>query len=142
MPHTHLMMKWDEVKTIELAGGIQRQVLTTRNIMLVRHLYPAGTAIPHHTHPQEQITIVEEGYLYYEVEEKGYELEPGDVISVPSNAQHGGQNKGTEAVITLNIFHPVLDYLLPEAKTLELMEAQPPDPSMVAYAPARHKKKS
>jgi gentisate 1,2-dioxygenase len=123
------MMKWDEVKTIELAGGIQRQVLTTRNIMLVRHLYPAGTAIPHHTHPQEQITIVEEGYLYYEVEEKGYELEPGDVISVPSNAQHGGQNK-------------VLDYLLPEAKTLELMEAQPPDPSMVAYAPARHKKKS
>lgn len=137
-----MMMKWDEVKTNELTGGIQRQVLTTRNIMLVRHLYPAGTAIPHHNHPQEQITIVEEGYLYYEIEDKGYNLEPGDVIFVPSNIHHGGVNKGTEAVITLNIFHPVLDYLLPEAKTLELTEALPPDPSMVAYAAARHKKKS
>jgi len=134
MTHAPLMLKWDDVKTTELAGGIQRQVLTTRNLMLVRHIYPAGCAIPSHTHPQEQITVVEEGSLYYEVDGEGYELEPGDVISVPSNARHGGQNKGTETVITLNVFHPVLEYLLPEAKTLSLTEAQPPEPG-------RHKKK-
>lgn len=138
---SHLMMKWDDVKTVELAGGIQRQVLTSRNIMLVRHLYPPGTAIPHHKHPQEQITVVEQGELYYEVEGKGYELDAGDVISVPSDAEHGGQNKGEQAVITLNIFHPILDYLLPEAKTLNLMDAEPPVPSMAAStAPGRHKK--
>jgi quercetin dioxygenase-like cupin family protein len=134
-------MKWDEVQTTELAGGIQRPVLTTRNIRIVRHLYPAGTAIPNHTHPQEQITVVEEGTLYYEVEGNGNDLGPGDLISIPSNAKHGGQNRGEETVVTLNIFHPVLDYLLPEAKTLNLTEAQPPGGSAVPVEPGRHKKR-
>jgi quercetin dioxygenase-like cupin family protein len=140
-PLGQLIMKWDAVKTTELAGGIQRQVLTTRNIMLVRHIYPPGTAIPHHTHPQEQITLVEEGTLYYEVEGSGHDLEPGDLISIPSNAKHGGQNRGEATVVTLNIFHPVLDYLLPEAKTVNLTAAQPPGASAVPVEPGRHKKR-
>ncbi len=70
----------------------------------------ANSALPLHSHPQEQVSQVIEGRFQLTVDGDVRILEPGDVAVIPSNIEHGG------VAITncklLDVFSPVRqDYL-------------------------------
>lgn len=108
-------MKWDQVRLKKLSGGVERRVVTTRNIMVVHYVYPPHSVFPAHWHPQEQVTIVEKGEIKYEVDHKRYTLKAGDILVIPSNAHHSAA-VGRKKAVTLNIFHPIREDLLSFAK--------------------------
>ena len=49
---------------------------------------PPNSAFSVHTHPNEQITYVLEGKLFFESEGRTYSLRKGDCIVIPPDAPH------------------------------------------------------
>ena len=48
----------------------------------------AGSSVPPHQHPQEQITYILEGTLQMVIDGKDCKLEPGTYYVIPSNVVH------------------------------------------------------
>lgn len=89
----------------EIAPGLARAVVDYgEKLMLAEFTLTAGTALPPHAHPHEQITYVLSGTLRFTLGDATMELGPGDSCLSPSGVPH------TAAAITdvrvLDIFSP------------------------------------
>lgn len=80
------------------------------NLMVVRVEGEAGSLAPAHGHPHEQITLVEKGRLRFTIDNEEVEVEAGDVLHIPSEAQHEAEL--LEDAVFYDIFHPVRRDLL------------------------------
>jgi quercetin dioxygenase-like cupin family protein len=65
----------------------------------------AGTPVPMHQHPHEQVTYVIEGRFEFTVGSETHILEPGMAALIPGGVVHGG--KTLTACRVLDIFSPV-----------------------------------
>ena len=72
-----------------------------------------------HSHPSEQITMVLEGELYFEVNKKTICVKGGEVIAIPSNTPHAACTKKSSAT-AVDAWSPVRDeYKKKKANPLE-----------------------
>ena len=79
-----------ENPTIEICPGITRQTVAhgkTMYQMLAK--LAAGSRMPEHSHPQEQIVHILEGRMRLIVETVVHELSTGDSFYLASNVPHG-----------------------------------------------------
>ena len=60
-----------------------------------------------HRHESEQITMVLEGALFFEMDDKTIQVEAGDVIAIPSNVLHAAYTKA-KPVKAIDAWSPVL----------------------------------
>ena len=67
-PGRYTLGAWKEQTAKYTQQQLERQVISTDRITVVRCSYPAGSDFCLHFHPQEQITIVESGTLVFEIE--------------------------------------------------------------------------
>ena len=75
---------------IELCPGIKRRTLTSGKTMYqMMALLDAGSKMPEHRHPQEQIVHILTGKMRLIVEGVPHELSPGDSFYLASNIPHG-----------------------------------------------------
>jgi quercetin dioxygenase-like cupin family protein len=116
MPEEVRFVLWRDKKLKELPDGVKRRVFTTGKIMVVQYLYEPGAVFPEHHHPQDQIVIVEKGEIEFQVGDRTHRLVPGSLLSIPGNVPHGARVTGNENVESLNIFHPVKEEFLDEAR--------------------------
>ena len=65
-----------------------------------------------HRHASEQITMVLEGELWFELEEATYCLKPGEVIAIPSNVPHAVYTTHMRAK-AIDAWSPVMARYLP-----------------------------
>jgi len=65
---------WKKTDKKALDPKLSQQVFSTSNIMVVRYVYQPGLHFPEHSHPQEQVTIVQEGRLEFKIHDKIVEL--------------------------------------------------------------------
>ncbi len=65
----------------------------------------AGTVIPLHQHPNEQITFVLSGRFDFRVGDETHILESGTAALIPGNVPHGGTT--LTACRVLDVFAPV-----------------------------------
>jgi len=73
---------------------------------MVNHVrLAAGTEVPEHAHPEEQITVVLKGRLLLTLEGVEVELGPGDAALVPAGAKHAVLAR--EETELLDVFSPV-----------------------------------
>ncbi len=85
--------------------GVIRQVLSERpELMLVSFTFEAGAEGRPHSHPHVQATYVREGRFLFTVDGETKEIEPGDSLVVPANAQHGC--RCLEAGVLIDSFAP------------------------------------
>ena len=93
---------------IELAPGIRRQTITTgRTMYQMRAKLDAGSVLPEHRHPQEQITHVITGRVRMIVAGVPHELSAGDSLYLPAETLHGAETIEDAAVI--DTFSPPRD---------------------------------
>ena len=59
-----------------------------------------------HSHPSEQITMVLEGELFFEVTERILCVKKGELIAIPSNIPHAAFTKN-RAVIAVDAWSPI-----------------------------------
>ena len=77
-----------------------------REAIQVRGDFPAGAAVPRHTHPGEEVVYVLEGTLEFQLEgQPPVTLKPGEVLFVPAGTIHTAKNVsgGNSAVLSTYI---------------------------------------
>lgn len=95
----------DDYPVYEIAEGVLFCPVFGRNLSLNFVSFPPGSGFPAHTHPEEQISIVRDGYMDITVGDIRRRVQPGDVIVFPSNVPHSGRTTD-EACRLIDIFSP------------------------------------
>ena len=96
---------------IDICPGIKRQTVTSGKAMyqMVATL-EAGSKMPEHHHPQEQIVHILEGRMRLIVEGKPHEMKTGDSFYLASHVPHGVET--IEETRVLDTFSPPRDEYL------------------------------
>lgn len=96
---------------IQLAPGIKRRTIASGATMyqMLAEL-EAGSRMPEHSHPQEQIAHVIKGRMKLVVEGTPHELGPGEAFYLASNVPHGVET--IEDTTVLDTFSPPRDEYL------------------------------
>ena len=93
---------------IDIAPGIRRRTITygTSMYQMMAKL-DAGSLMPEHKHPQEQIIYILSGRMTVFANGGAHQLGPGDSYYLPSNVPHGVETP--EATRVLDTFSPPRD---------------------------------
>lgn len=82
--------------------------------MVVRVEGKAGNIAPAHSHPHEQMVILERGSVRFRLDGQVLELGPGEILHIPSGAEHEAQL--LEDSVFYDIFHPVREDFLEKVR--------------------------
>jgi quercetin dioxygenase-like cupin family protein len=107
---------WAEVPVERPADGVERQMMWGERLMVCRLRFAPRVVTAVHTHPHEQVTLVERGRVLFVVDGKERVAVPGDVLYFPSNVAHGATMLDEE-VMLVDIFSPIREDFLPGAGT-------------------------
>jgi quercetin dioxygenase-like cupin family protein len=104
---------WTTIPVEHIAEGIARQMVVGDRLMVCRLQFHPHVVTPVHSHPHEQITIVERGRVIFTVEGEQRTAAAGDVLHFPSDVPHGATMLDEEVVL-IDIFSPIReDFLAP-----------------------------
>jgi quercetin dioxygenase-like cupin family protein len=103
---------WSAIPAERIADGIERQLFYGDRVMVCRLVIAPRTVTPVHSHPHEQITMVERGRVRYIIEGQERVLEQGDMLHLPSGIAHGATMLDEEVVL-IDIFSPLREDFLP-----------------------------
>lgn len=104
-------MPFTQISTLpqqEIFPGISARVLHTQHVTLAYVTIQAGTLLPEHAHPQEQVCNVLQGQLELTIEGDSRVLEPGIAATIAPNLRHSG--RALTDCLVLDIFHPHRTY--------------------------------
>jgi quercetin dioxygenase-like cupin family protein len=105
---------WDAHPFERVADGIERQMIWGDRLMICRLSIAAHVVTPVHSHPHEQITIVERGRVRFTVAGVERIASAGDVLVFPSSIEHGATMLD-EPVVLVDIFSPPREDFLADA---------------------------
>jgi quercetin dioxygenase-like cupin family protein len=105
-------MNWKGIPAERIADGIERQMVWGERVMVCRLRIAPRTVTAVHSHPHEQITIVEAGRAVFTVSGTERIVSAGDVLHFPSACEHGATMLDEEVVL-VDIFSPVREDFLP-----------------------------
>ena len=108
-------MNWASIPATPVADGIERQMVYGERLMVCRLRFAPHVVTAVHSHPHEQIVLVERGRVRFTVEGRDYIASPGDIIHFRSGCEHGAAILDEGAVL-IDIFSPVRDDFLPASR--------------------------
>jgi len=108
---TGLHRQWRDVPAERIADGIDRQMIVGEHLMMCRLTLQAHVVTPVHTHPHEQMTIVERGRVRFTIDGSTRVVGAGDVLHFPPNVAHGATMLDDEVVL-IDIFTPIREEFL------------------------------
>jgi quercetin dioxygenase-like cupin family protein len=103
---------WTDVPVERVAEGIERQMVWGERVMVCRLRFAPGVVTAVHSHPHEQVTLVERGRVAFTVEGQTRMATPGDILVFPPHCEHGATML-EEEVVLVDIFSPVREDFLP-----------------------------
>ncbi len=96
--------RWSEIAKEQMNAGTVRQVIHSERMTVARVHLSKGGVVPEHSHPSEQMTMLERGRLRFTIEGESTVLEPGDILHIPSDARH--QVEALEDSVAVDLFAP------------------------------------
>ena len=105
-----------DVSTVEFVPGLVFRPVVGNQLMANFVRYNSNTAAPLHTHEEEQITVVIEGELEFDLAGDLRMMGPGMAMVVPPGVPRGARTHDTWC-FEIDIFHP------PRRALLELTQA-------------------
>jgi quercetin dioxygenase-like cupin family protein len=109
--HAALPRRWDDVPAQRIADGIERQMIVGQRLMICRLTIGPHIDTPMHSHPHEQMTLVEKGRVRFTIDGHAREAVAGDVLHFPPNVVHGATMLDEEVVL-IDIFTPIREDFL------------------------------
>lgn len=103
---------WEAIPVEPIAPGIERRKVWGERLMVCRLRFDPYVVTAVHTHPHEQITLVERGRAVFTVEGQERLATAGDVLMFPPHVPHGARMLDEEVVL-IDIFTPVREDFLP-----------------------------
>jgi quercetin dioxygenase-like cupin family protein len=108
---TALVTDWSKVPAEHPAPGITRQMVVGQNVMICRFTFEPYLVTPEHTHPHEQMTLVERGRVKFIISGEERIVTAGDVLHFPPHNRHGATMLDEEVVL-IDIFSPIREDFL------------------------------
>ena len=99
-----------EIEEREIIPGYHVRFVHSENMTLAYWRVEAGSPIPEHSHPHEQVVNLIEGRFELVVDGQARQVEPGQVAVIPGGMSHGG-HAITDCRI-IDVFHPVREDFL------------------------------
>ncbi len=99
----------------QIADGVTRQMVWGERLMICRLTFQPRVVTPVHSHPHEQITMVERGRVEFTIAGAKRVVSAGDVLHFPSGVEHGATMLDEEVVL-VDIFSPVREDFLPKGR--------------------------
>jgi quercetin dioxygenase-like cupin family protein len=103
---------WSSIPVERIATGIDRQMIWGDRLMVCRLRFDPRVVTAVHSHPHEQITLVERGRVRFSVNGDDRIVSTGEVLYFPSGIAHGATMLDEEVVL-IDIFSPVREDFLP-----------------------------
>ena len=103
---------WASIPVEHIAEGIERQMIWGERVMVCRLRLAPRTVTAIHSHPHEQITLVEQGPVEFTIDGRKLVAATGDVLHFPSGCEHGATMLEGEVVL-VDIFSPIREDFLP-----------------------------
>lgn len=88
-----------------LLPGTSVQFVHTDTMTFAYWTFEAGTVLPSHAHPHDQVANIIEGTFEMTVGNETRVIQPGTVVHFPPNVPHGG--KAITRCRFIDVFHPV-----------------------------------
>lgn len=95
----------DTIDAKEIVPGFHGKFIHSENMTVAYWDITAGSPLPEHTHPHEQVVNVLKGTLALTVKGETQKLNPGSVVIIPSNVPHSG--KAVTDCKVIDVFCPV-----------------------------------
>ena len=89
----------------ELAPGCPARIVHSQFMTFVHWYFNAGSVIPGHAHPHEQVATMIEGELELTVGGETRLIGPGAVVIIPPNAPHSA--KALTPCHVIDAFYPI-----------------------------------
>jgi quercetin dioxygenase-like cupin family protein len=105
------LRNWAAVPVERIGEGIERQMVWGEQLMVCRLRFAPRVVTAVHTHPHEQITMVEQGRVLFFIDGGERIATAGDVLHFPSNLAHGATMLDEEVVL-VDIFTPIREDFL------------------------------
>jgi quercetin dioxygenase-like cupin family protein len=103
---------WATIPSEPIADGIARQMMWGDRVMICRLTFAPRVVTAPHSHPHEQIVLVERGRVRFTVDGRDYLASAGDIIHFRSGCLHGAAILDEETVL-IDIFSPIREDFLP-----------------------------
>jgi len=100
-----VLRRWDAVPSETLAPGVSRRFITADRMTIGRFRLSRGAIVPRHSHDHEQVSFVVSGALRFEVAGETILVNAGEVLQIPSWAEHGVE--ALEDTEVIDTFCPV-----------------------------------
>jgi quercetin dioxygenase-like cupin family protein len=113
------------VNPIELVDGLEFRPVLGENTMVSFVSFMEHTQAPTHAHEEEQIVIVLEGEVEFDIDGEVQTLRAGDVAVVPPWVPHGAHTLDTRCR-EVDIFNPPRKTLIAHAKAQEAERSTAP----------------
>ena len=102
---------WNDVPAQRISAGIDRQMIVGHKLMMCRLTLQPHVETPVHSHPHEQMTIVERGRVRFTIGDEARVVGAGDVLHFPANVRHGATMLDEEVVL-IDVFTPIREEFL------------------------------
>jgi quercetin dioxygenase-like cupin family protein len=96
---------------VQFVPGLEFHYLLGERTMLMAVRFQPHTEAPRHVHDEEQITLVIEGELEFEIDGETRTLQPGQVAVIPANVPHAARTHAV-ACLEYDVFNPPRQALL------------------------------
>lgn len=98
------LYNWTEIPQEPMSPLLTRQVIHTPHMTVARLHIRKGAVVPMHQHPNEQLSMINEGSLRFEVGGKEVVVRAGEVLRIPPNVPHMAE--ATEDCVATDLFTP------------------------------------
>jgi quercetin dioxygenase-like cupin family protein len=110
-----------ELPSLEIVPGLVFQPVLGERLLVNFVRFEPNTEAPVHTHEEEQVVVVLEGEIEFDVEGDVRTLRPGEALHLPPHVPHGARTLESSCY-EMDIFAP------PRRALVDLMGSSPESP--------------
>lgn len=99
------LLAWESVKKENLNDRLWRKVVSGEKVMVAQLGLAKDCLVPLHHHESEQISVVLQGVLKFELEGREVLVRAGEVMVIPSQVPH--RVLAIEDALSLDVFSPI-----------------------------------
>ncbi|MGO4883085.1 MAG: cupin domain-containing protein [Bryobacteraceae bacterium] len=95
---------WNQMEEEQLNPLFGRKMINGRHITIAHIRLRKGASVPMHSHPNEQISMLESGAMRFVVSGEEVTLRAGDALVIPPDAPHMAE--ALEDTLAVDVFSP------------------------------------